>query len=196
MSNLVASLKIVAQNGASKVFGQIANDAKKMGADIQRSTKAVESSQKNAAFREAALSRQNDKRRASFALKAARDNKASAAVAIASQKAIASSPWMKIAEQTGFKIGRGIRFAAIETGKFALKWAAIGATTVAAGLAAAGFSVIKNAAKFEVLEADLEAVEKSSIKAGLGFAWGRAASFRWLICKRPMLPRARRGLIR
>ncbi len=151
MSNFVASLKIVAQNGASKVFGQIANDARKMGGAFRPVTK-------DAGAADRAISRVGVGAAPRFA-------------AIRNGLRRLNDGGFKLAEKGAYGLGRGIGSALRSASKFAVQWAAIGAGAGAAGVGAFGFGIIKAASDFEQFQVILENTEGSAAKARQSMDW-------------------------
>lgn len=151
MSNLVASLKIVAQNGASKVFGQIANDARKMGGAFRPVTK-------DAGAADRAISRVGVGAAPRFA-------------AIRNGLRRLNDGGFKLAEKGAYGLGRGIGSALRSASKFAVQWAAIGAGAGVAGVGAFGFGIIKAASDFEQFQVILENTEGSAAKARQSMDW-------------------------
>lgn len=151
MSNLVASLKIIAQNGASKVFGQIANDARKMGGAFRPVTK-------DAGAADRAIARVGVGAAPRFA-------------AIRNGLRRLNDGGFRLAEKGAYGLGRGIGSALRSASKFAVQWAAIGAGAGAAGVGAFGFGIIKAASDFEQFQVILENTEGSAAKARQSMDW-------------------------
>lgn len=151
--SFVASLKIVAENGTAAVFGKIRTDAKKMGDAF----KPVAS---EARAMTGAIDRIGGGTAAKFA-----------AIRVAARRMAEGG--FKVAEKAAYGAGYGIGFVAKKALGVAATFAKIAAGAGVAAVAAAGFSAFSRAAKLDELSAELEAIEKSSIKAKYGFSWVR-----------------------
>lgn len=151
MSNLVASLKIVAQNGASRVFGQIASDARRMGS----------------AFRPVA----REAASADRAIAGVGTGAAQRFGAIRASLRRLNDGGFKLAEKGAYGLGRGIGSALRSAGKLAFTWGAIGAGAGAAGVGAFGLGIIKTASDFEQFQVILENTEGSAVKARKSMDW-------------------------